>query len=853
MIEIELRPCFDDNSRLYENESSSPLPDVWLDISGSASWHLHGFILERASGEFEDAINEGSSQLFVCDKKSRRIRLKHSIVNNEFKCRVYEKLVKYCYGEKTRFEGIEECCEALVVMEELRLKVNEAETSEFARRLFSLENVENYYDIVIENCLMHLPPRYLGYVEYGDAFSDKGRLFIRGKYCSFQVEKRLEETRMELKQLQERSQKTSVGGSTEKKAVDESEVKTSMALEEREGEREQFIQALEDKKRKFEQLAQQMEKEKGELSRKLEERRTAYEEELSEAKKEAEENRKEKDRISHEIEEERKDFQEELREAIKKAEELKREKDKLSDTLDETKQKLTLANELTCRIQKEIDELKVRVNAHDDEMKDARATNERLRKELDAAKNHLELLKLEPIENSAVLREIRIRLKEAKDMVSVDPVEKLAQFESLLQLPPTASNDAVLPTSNLLSMLRTGDHSLNMTGLVSIFDIDRGTVGRDKELVINIIFGGNGGAGFMRDPDHDIYLRAMGSMVGLAIGDSMGQRVAFEPFQIDGAYPPLDDMGHGLGGKFNLKPGQWTYDTSMSMCLADSLIMNNGRMMAHDFMHRLLAWCYLRHNNPFRFDDDSRREKDSHGLGKTVRDAFNDYIKEATPYARFGDMNTSGNGTIIRDAPIAICFRDDIGRALKESVRQSRVTHQGDEAAGCCELMTFIIISLMKPENRQRTLRDILDGMGREFRGISSLDCPESVKLLAESKTESFPYRNWDWKSEPYLFCEPRAQKDRGYFGAYCMDAMAVALHVMYHTCSFEEAIVRAVNMRGNSDSIGAVVGQIAGAWYGIERIPRSWMRVLWEWDHGEIALRGYMLSRLHSHKSYVM
>ena len=84
-----------------------------------------------------------------------------------------------------------------------------------------------------------------------------------------------------------------------------------------------------------------------------------------------------------------------------------------------------------------------------------------------------------------------------------------------------------------------------------------------------------------------------------------------------------------------------------------------------------------------------------------------------------------------------------------------------------------------------------------------------------------------------------------GYIGSYCMDAMAMALHVVYTTNSFEDAIIKVVNLRGDSDSVGAVVGQIAGAYYGFKKIPIEWIKVIEKWDKQEIALRGYMLCHL--------
>jgi len=281
--------------------------------------------------------------------------------------------------------------------------------------------------------------------------------------------------------------------------------------------------------------------------------------------------------------------------------------------------------------------------------------------------------------------------------------------------------------------------------------------------------------------------------------------------------------------------------------------------LPHDLMHRFLSWWYLGYNNAFRYDD-FRQNRGSIGLGKNISMSFESYLREAQAFTKAGDNKTSGNGSIMRNAAIPICFYKNIEIACEMAVQQSRVTHQGAEAADCCRLLTYITVHLLKYRlnDKKYSLKDILDYVGDSF-CKKFPDSIESVKCLAASKPETNGFRNidedrnWNWKANIYPYSRARSLKQPGYFGAYSMDAMALALHVLYHTKTFEEAILRVVNMRGDSDSVGAVVGQMAGAWYGILKIPPKWIEVLKEWDHGEIALRGYMLARIGEGKSYII
>jgi len=84
-----------------------------------------------------------------------------------------------------------------------------------------------------------------------------------------------------------------------------------------------------------------------------------------------------------------------------------------------------------------------------------------------------------------------------------------------------------------------------------------------------------------------------------------------------------------------------------------------------------------------------------------------------------------------------------------------------------------------------------------------------------------------------------------GYIGSYAMDGLAMALHILYKTKSFSEALLKAVNLRGDADTVGAITGQIAGCFYGCSAIPVEWKKTVMKWDNNEIALRAH---RLHNH-----
>ena len=190
------------------------------------------------------------------------------------------------------------------------------------------------------------------------------------------------------------------------------------------------------------------------------------------------------------------------------------------------------------------------------------------------------------------------------------------------------------------------------------------------------------------------------SILGMAIGDAIGARVEFKPLNYN--YNKVKDMGNQPEGIFNLKPGQWTDDTSMGLCIADSLIEKKGEFNPRDIMMRFILWWYSGYNNTFRLDND-RTNKHSIGLGGNINGSFKEYIKKRgeEKFTNYGNKNTSGNGSIMRNAAIPICYYKDEKKALELAKMQSLITHQGYEAAGCCQLLTFIIIKIINSKLKE--------------------------------------------------------------------------------------------------------------------------------------------------------
>jgi ADP-ribosyl-[dinitrogen reductase] hydrolase len=177
--------------------------------------------------------------------------------------------------------------------------------------------------------------------------------------------------------------------------------------------------------------------------------------------------------------------------------------------------------------------------------------------------------------------------------------------------------------------------------------------------------------------------RAEGCLLGLACGDAVGAAVEFRP---RGRFAPLTDMIGG--GKFRLRRGEWTDDTAMALCLADSLLAKGG-FDALDQMQRYLRWANEGYNScrPYAF-----------GIGKTVALALGRFARTGDPYSGSADPRSSGNGSLMRLAPIPLFFAASYGQALDHAEQSSRTTHASVECLASCRYLAHAILRALDGE-----------------------------------------------------------------------------------------------------------------------------------------------------------
>lgn len=349
--------------------------------------------------------------------------------------------------------------------------------------------------------------------------------------------------------------------------------------------------------------------------------------------------------------------------------------------------------------------------------------------------------------------------------------------------------------------------------------------------------------------------RSIGSMLGMGIGDAYGAVFEFKPVDVNlydaDKYNQKFVSNEDWKWDKNNNLRGWTDDSSMGLCLADSLIVKKN-FDSVDIMRRFLAWWYCGYNNASMYQE---TKVHSWGLGGTIGPSLRNYLENQKIYEGTGGEFDSGNGSIMRNAAIPIAYNSNLGDALKYAGNQSYITMRGNEAAGCCRLLTYIVWNILN-EKKQDTLKNTLDLLLTEENLKEVNLVPDSVKGLAlsnegvKSDRDKGSLENWNWKNKIFKYNEKRKNSKPGYIGAFAMDNMAMSLHILYHTNSFEQAINVATHLCGDADSVASVVGQIAGAFYGVENIPANWIKKLYVFDHGDFTLKALLLAHLSDKES---
>lgn len=284
--------------------------------------------------------------------------------------------------------------------------------------------------------------------------------------------------------------------------------------------------------------------------------------------------------------------------------------------------------------------------------------------------------------------------------------------------------------------------------------------------------------------------RAQGCFAGLALGDALGTTVEFSP---PGSFTPMTDIVGG--GPFQLQAGEWTDDTNMALCLADSLLAC-GKMDLVDQCQRYVRWLREGYFSPKGYCFD---------IGGATSSALYSFQLTGNPYRGSTDPYSAGNGSIMRLAPVPIFFHANAEEAIRQSAESSRTTHGAATCLDACRFLGGILWGLLNGASREEVLAVGYHPTG----GTWELETDEIRDVAAGSYKE---------KNPPEI-------KGSG----YVVQSLEAALWAFYHAEDFRHGALLAVNLGDDADTTGAIYGQLGGAHWGLSGLPPTWLNILYD------------------------
>jgi ADP-ribosylglycohydrolase len=291
--------------------------------------------------------------------------------------------------------------------------------------------------------------------------------------------------------------------------------------------------------------------------------------------------------------------------------------------------------------------------------------------------------------------------------------------------------------------------------------------------------------------------RILGGLWGSLVGDALGVPVEFKDRATVQADPVTDMRGHG---SHHQPPGTWSDDSSLLLCSTDSLA--RYEFDTQDMGRRFLAWSraelWTPHGRVFDIGNTTARALSRIGAGVRAELAGGD--------SEF----SNGNGSLMRIIPVSLRFGDMPTKVFLDRVhRASGITHRHPRAQLACGLYSLVI-------------RELLTGIDKRTAGDRAL---QSFRQHYEAD----PYWAVELDDFKVLLDGKLDQRPESEIisGGYVIHTLTASLWCLLNSATYEESVLKAVNLGGDTDTTGCVAGGLAGVLYGIDAIPQRWRDTL--------------------------
>jgi ADP-ribosyl-[dinitrogen reductase] hydrolase len=286
--------------------------------------------------------------------------------------------------------------------------------------------------------------------------------------------------------------------------------------------------------------------------------------------------------------------------------------------------------------------------------------------------------------------------------------------------------------------------------------------------------------------------KTLSGLMGLCVGDALGVPVEFTSRAERIKSPVTTMLGYGT---WNQPPGTWSDDSSLSFCLAECLCRGYSLdAIANSFWR----WYKEAYWTP---------RGDVFDIGQTTHTAIMRLKQGVVPHQAGGKVeNSNGNGSLMRILPMAYCHRNlTLGELLARVHDVSAITHAHARSQMACGIYISIAVAL-------------LEGADLQTAYLQGLQDIQTIYSMREFLLEK-PHFGRIFSGEIAKLPVEEINS-----GGYVIDTLESSLWCLLNSSSYSEAVLKAVNLGGDTDTTAAVTGGLAGIYYGVENIPKQWM-----------------------------
>lgn len=283
-----------------------------------------------------------------------------------------------------------------------------------------------------------------------------------------------------------------------------------------------------------------------------------------------------------------------------------------------------------------------------------------------------------------------------------------------------------------------------------------------------------------------------GALYGVAVGDALGAPLEFMTAgQIANQHGEVTEMIGG--GWLRVKPGEVTDDTQMTLAVAEGIIEEPGNPI-EAIGERFIAWA---RSGPKDIGGTCSRSINGAAAGGARRPTEDEWFRASKDTAKANGRRSGGNGALMRTVYPGLYYQSRL-IAVETAAAIAQMTHWDEESNEACEIYTDMIYLITEAVNKHGAAADKAQIVKETLHGTRYEIYPDAKETEELNPT------------------------------GYVVDSMKCAMAAAFWNVeSFERAVIDAANMGGDADTIAAITGGIAGAYYGYEAIPKRWIETL--------------------------